>query len=135
MGTLKITMKQPSIINDLYEEIFPKENSLLEVNFKALQFVDIHPQPILVEENWIYFVDTGKYARQPWGCPYITNVKKIFVENYHYSQVYVLTDERILKVNVKPKENKDLSKKGLCEIEKSIPYFDPYMKQKYIFMI
>ncbi len=80
-------------------------------------------------------MDTGKYARQSWGCPYITNVRKIFVENYHDSEVYVLTDERILKVNVKPKENKDLSKKGLCEIEKSIPYFDPYMKQKYIFMI
>ncbi len=103
------------------------------MNDKALQFLDIHPQPILVEENWIYFVDTGKYSRQPWGCPYIGKVKKLFVENYHDTQVYVLTDERILKVNVKTKDNKDLSKKGLCSIEKSIPYFDPFIKQKYFF--
>lgn len=79
MGTLKLTMKEPSAINDLYAEVYAEDNALLEVNDRALQFVDIHPQPILVEENWIYFVDTGRYLRQPWGCPYIGNVRKIFV--------------------------------------------------------
>ncbi len=42
----------------------------------------------------------------------------------------MLTEDRIIKVNLKGKDSRDTAKKGVCEVEKSIPYFDPEIGYK-----
>ena len=95
---------------------------------KSLQLVNHHPYPLLLlENNWIYFVDTSKYIRQPWNCPYIPRCQKIFVENIHSNEVYPHI-EKILKFNIKAKDSRDSKKVSVSFKRPS--YFDPFMKNK-----
>jgi hypothetical protein len=59
------------------KDIITTERRKSQTNI-AHQVMNLNPFPVIVDKYWVSFINTNKYSKSLWNCPYIPNIIKIY---------------------------------------------------------